>query len=107
MYGWPKMAESEDSPETLGRYRAYYSTELGKALKWSGEWQFTEKSHMAEAIWIAVLHRNNRLEICRKFVQAAAGDDTESLDALYNFGAGSYGEENWNILKGNLKRLIR
>lgn len=106
MYGWPKMSESEDSPETLGRYRAYYNTELGKALEWSGDWQFTEKSHMAEAIWIAALHRPNRLEICRKFVQVAAGDDTESLDALYDIGAGSYGEENWNILKGNLKRLL-
>lgn len=50
MYGWPKMAESEDSPETLERYRAYYNTELGKALKWQGDWKFTERSHIAEAI---------------------------------------------------------
>lgn len=107
MYGWPKMAESEDSPETLRRYRAYYNAELGKALEWSGDWQFTEKSHMAEAIWIAALHRHNRMEICRKFVQVTAGDDTESLDALYDIGAGCYGEEKWNILKDNLKRLIR
>lgn len=61
---------------------------------------------MAEAIWIAALHRHNRLEICRKFVEAAAGHDAESLDALYDIGAGRFGEEEWNIFKGNLKRLI-
>jgi hypothetical protein len=92
MYGWPKMAESENSPETLGRYRAHYNAELGKALMWSGDWQFTDKSHMAETIWIAALHRLNRLEVCRKFVQVAAGDDVESLDVLYDIGAEHYRE---------------
>ncbi|KAH6954057.1 kinase-like domain-containing protein, partial [Ilyonectria sp. MPI-CAGE-AT-0026] len=33
MYGWPKMAESEDSPETLERYRAYYNTEANVYLR--------------------------------------------------------------------------
>ncbi|KAF4458869.1 hypothetical protein FALBO_14385 [Fusarium albosuccineum] len=106
MYGWPKMAESEDSPETLGRYRAYYNRELGKALEWQGDWQFTEKSHIAEAIWIAALHYPNRLEICRKFVQVVAGDNTEALDILYEIGAGDYGEEDWRNFEGNLKRLL-
>lgn len=106
VYGWPKMAETEDSPETLGRYRAYYNTELGKALKWQGGWQLTEKSHMMEAIWIAALHQHNRLEICRKFVQVAVGDSVEALDVLYDIGTGRYGEEDWMILEGNLRRLI-
>lgn len=61
---------------------------------------------MAEAIWIAALHYHNRLEICRKFIEVAAGDDAESLDALYDIGAGRCGEER-NIFKGNLKRLTR
>ncbi|KAK7415181.1 hypothetical protein QQZ08_012427, partial [Neonectria magnoliae] len=106
MYGWPKMTELEDSPETLERYRAYYNTELGKALKWQGDWKFTEKSHITEAIWIATLSYPNRLEICRKFVQVAMGGDIEALDILYDIGADRYGEEAWSILEANLKRLI-
>ncbi|KAL6409801.1 hypothetical protein AUP68_06198 [Ilyonectria robusta] len=105
MYGWPKMAESEDSPEILERYRAYYNTELGKALKWQGDWKFTERSHIAEAIWIATLHHLNRLEICRKFIQVATGD-INALDVLYDIGAGQYAEEDWSTLKANLKRLV-
>ncbi|KAL7923764.1 kinase-like domain-containing protein [Trichoderma austrokoningii] len=105
MYGWPEMTESEVSPETLGQYREHYNKELGKALKSSGDWKFTEKSHVAEAIWIAALHRINRLEICRKFVQVA-GDDTDSLNALYAIGEGDYGEDKWNNFKANLKRLM-
>ncbi|KAH6982304.1 hypothetical protein BKA56DRAFT_720763 [Ilyonectria sp. MPI-CAGE-AT-0026] len=106
MYGWPKMAESEDSPETLERYRAYYNTELGKALKWQGDWKFTERSHIAEAIWIATLHHLNRLEICRKFIQVAMGGDINALDILYDIGAGQYAEEDWSILEANLKRIV-
>ncbi|KAH8662782.1 kinase-like domain-containing protein [Ilyonectria robusta] len=106
MYGWSKMADSEDTPETLERYRAYYNTELGKALKWQGDWKFTEKSHIAEAIWIATLSHHNRLEICRRFVQVAAGSDIEALDVLYDIGVGRYGEEDWCILEANLKRSI-
>lgn len=106
MYGWQKMADSEDSPHALGRYRAYYNAELGKALEGSGDWRFTEKSHIAEAIWIAALHQPNRLGICRKFVQIAVGDDADPLDVLYAIGAGRYGEQEWQILQGNLKRFI-
>ncbi|KAJ2994636.1 hypothetical protein NUW58_g1500 [Xylaria curta] len=107
MYGWPKMTESEDSPETLEHYRAHYNTELGKAHKWQGDWKYTGKSHIFEAIWIAALHRLNRLEICRKFVQAVAGDNTDASDILYDIGTGRYKEEDWVTLKANLRRFIR
>ncbi|KAI3324256.1 kinase-like domain-containing protein [Xylariaceae sp. AK1471] len=106
MYGWPKMAESEDSPETLERYRAHYNTELGKAHKWQGDWKYTGKSHILEAIWIAALHSLNRLEICRKFVQAVAGDNTDASDILYDIGTGRYKEEDWVNLKANLRGFI-
>ncbi|KAM0424956.1 hypothetical protein ACHAPT_009757 [Fusarium lateritium] len=98
MYGWPKMAESEDSPASLERYRAYYNREMGKALNMQCDWRFTEKSHMAEAIWIAVRNRYNRSDICRKFVKVATGEDI-----LYDIGMGRYGEDEW---KANLKRLV-
>ncbi|KAM5342314.1 hypothetical protein ACJ41O_013280 [Fusarium nematophilum] len=105
MHGWPKI-EPEDSPEALERYRVYYNTELGRALDWKGDWWCTEKSHIAEAIWIAVLNRQNRLEICRKFVQVT-GDGTDALDALYEIGAGRYGEEDWDILEASMRCLLR
>ncbi|KAK1241853.1 hypothetical protein MKX07_007676 [Trichoderma sp. CBMAI-0711] len=106
MYGWPHMPDSEDSPETLQRYRSHYNAEMGKALKWQGDWKLTEKSHIAEAIWIAMLHPMNHMENCRKFVQVALGDDIKALDVLYEIGADEYGEDDWNSLTANLKRLI-
>ncbi|TFB06008.1 hypothetical protein CCMA1212_001428 [Trichoderma ghanense] len=106
MYGWPHMPDSEDSPETLQRYRAHYNAELGKALKWQGDWKLTENSHITEAIWIAMLHPMNRMEICRKFVQVALGDGIKALDVLYDIGTDEYGEEDWYTLRTNLKRLI-
>ncbi|KAI1118021.1 kinase-like domain-containing protein [Nemania sp. NC0429] len=106
MYGWPKLADSEDSPETLERYRAHYNRELGKAHKWQGDWKYTAKSHVFEAIWIAALHRLNRLEICRKFVRAVAGDDADASDILYDIGAGLYEDEDWLTLKADLRRFI-
>ncbi|UNI22120.1 hypothetical protein JDV02_008040 [Purpureocillium takamizusanense] len=107
MYGWPKMVNSEDSPEALERYRAYYKKELGRALCWQGDWEFTEKSHVAEAVWIAGLNRHNRPAICRKLVQVAAGEDVDALDILYDIGSGHYSEEDWIILESKLRQLIR
>ncbi|KAH0499655.1 hypothetical protein TgHK011_006832 [Trichoderma gracile] len=79
---------------------------MGKALNWQGDWKLTEKSHIAEAIWIAMLHPMNRMEICRKFVQVGLGDDIKALDVFYEIGVDEYGEEAWNTLKDSLKRLV-
>lgn len=99
-YHWPK-AELENSPASLERYRAYYNREIGKALNMQCDWRFTEKSHIAEAIWIAVRQPTNRTAICRKLVEVAAGEDD-----FYHIGMGYYGEDQWKNLKVNLKRLI-
>ncbi|KAL1857459.1 hypothetical protein VTK73DRAFT_8082 [Phialemonium thermophilum] len=106
MYGWPKMADSEDSPATLARYREFYNWEMGKALQQNEDWKFTKKSHIAEAMWIAALSSRNRLEICRKFVQVALGEDIKALDVLYAVGAGGYGDEAWNALETKLRHWI-
>jgi len=106
MYGWPKMAETEDSPDALERYRAYYSAELGKSLHGRGDGEFTDRSHIVEAVWNAVLSTRNRLEICRKFVQVTAWDRVDALDVLYHIGQGEYSEEAWDSLKASLTRLI-
>ncbi|KAI2641414.1 kinase-like protein [Hypomontagnella submonticulosa] len=106
MYGWPKM-DTEDSPEELERYRAFYKEELGKALDGKGDWELTAKSHITEAVWIAALSRTNRLEICRKFVQVALDvDANEALTVLYDIGDDYYDEEDWTILDTKLKQLV-
>ncbi|XXG99976.1 hypothetical protein Hte_006317 [Hypoxylon texense] len=118
MYGWPYSLDSEgfrdnkdspdneDSPEALERYRAYYREELGKALDFKGDWKFTDKSHITEAVWIAALRGVNRMEICRKLVQTALGVDAKkALDVVYEIGTGDY--YGWGTLTAKLKHLVQ
>lgn len=63
------------------------------------------KSQVAEAMWITTMSRQNRLEICRKHVQVAAGlRSNEALDVLCDIGSGCCGD--WGMLEANLKRLV-
>jgi len=106
MYGWPKASDSENSPEELERYREHYNREMGVALDGNGDWKYTQKSQIREAVWIAALNRRHRLEICRKLVQVAQGDETDALDILYDLGTDNLIEEDWRSLKKNLGSLI-
>ncbi|KAH6956493.1 hypothetical protein DER45DRAFT_631067 [Fusarium avenaceum] len=108
MYGWPFEQEYEDSPETLQRYRAHYNKELGKALSWNGDWKFTENSHIAEAIWIAMLDSTNRMDICRKFVEVALGSENrnDAIGVLYEIGENEYDQKSWEYLQEKLKVLV-
>ncbi|KAI1375091.1 kinase-like protein [Hypoxylon crocopeplum] len=107
LYGWPHMPDSEDSPETLERYRAYYNEELDKVLNRQGDWKFTEKSHITQAVWIATLSSRNRLEICRKLVQEALGVDAdEALGVIYDIGSNYYDEEDFKKLNIKLVELV-
>lgn len=136
MYGWPKMKESENSPEELERYRAHYDREMGAAMGYEGDWAYTRKSHVREAVWIAALNSMNRLEICRKMVEAVVetrqqkqgeegavmeeveggkgheeeygedGVEGDALDILYDLGAGYLSEQKWRRLKQELVALV-
>lgn len=107
MYGWPKMTESENSPEELERYREHYNEVLGAALQRQGDWTHTEKSHVREAVWIAALNICNRLEICRKFVQAAIGGDEDAARGImYDIGTDCLEEEDWYDIRRKLKQLV-
>lgn len=133
MYGWPEMKESENSPEELEQYREHYDREMGAAMGQQGDWGYTRKSHIREAVWIAALNGMNRLEICRKIVEAVVearvekqaegeavkeedvngekdeeedGDEGDSLDILYDLGAGYLSERKWCRLKQGLKDLV-
>jgi hypothetical protein len=103
----PDEADSEDSPETLERYRAHYNTEMGKALNWQGDWKYTWKSHMREAIWIAAQYEINRLSICNKFVQFAMGLTYEdSVAIIYRLGQGDDGGVDRDDLEARIKSLM-
>jgi aminoglycoside phosphotransferase (APT) family kinase protein len=108
MYGWPFEQEYEDSPETLQRYRAHYNKELGKALSWRGDWRYTENSHVAEAVWIAMLNSTNRMDICRKFVEVALEleNRSDAIGVLYEIGESEYDEQSWGYLEKTLKLLV-
>jgi hypothetical protein len=103
MYGWPR-SDSENSPEELARYRMHYNQAMGEAMLWTGDWEFTGKSHLWEAIWVAVLNNVNRLEICCKLVQEATGNDKDSARGLmYDIGTG---EADWPRLEKQLEAFI-
>lgn len=105
MYGWPKLADSEDSPQELERYRAYYNQQMGVALG-QDDWIYTEKSHVRQAIWIAALSGECRLGICRKLVQTVVDEDLDATDILYDLGTDRLSETDWSTLKSKLGRLI-
>ncbi|KAK0737238.1 kinase-like domain-containing protein [Apiosordaria backusii] len=111
MYTWPQNPDREDSPELLEKYREYYHRRLGQALSRKGDWEclslvFNQKSHLFEAVWNAALLYRNRLEICRKFVQVAVGDDTDALTVLHSIGAEWIRDEDWTILQSKLRQML-
>ena len=55
---------------------------MGVALCWKEDWIYTKKSHIREAVWIAALNGQNRLEICQKMVEIVAGGQEDMMDAL-------------------------
>ncbi|CCT69795.1 uncharacterized protein FFUJ_05711 [Fusarium fujikuroi IMI 58289] len=107
MYGWPHYQKTEDSPETLQRYREHYNKEMCKALSGQGDCGVTQDSHIAEAIAIAAFNSMNRLEICCKFVQVALGiDKDDSISVVLDIGEDDYDKGKWNELEDKLKALV-
>lgn len=116
MYRWPQGRE--DSPDELQKYRAYYLYEMKQALKLHGsdDYRLTEKSHIFEAFWIAVLNVGNRTSICQKFVEEAKfrlykkemadGLDQDALNILYDIAAGELEDEDWEGLRKGLQALM-
>lgn len=116
MYGWPQ--DTENSPDELQKYRAYYLYEMKQALKPQGsdDYRLTEKSHIFEAFWIAVSNVANRTGICQKFVEEAKrrldkdetpeGLDQDALNILYDIAAGGLEDEDWEGLRKGLQALM-
>ncbi|KAK0627882.1 hypothetical protein B0T14DRAFT_513495 [Immersiella caudata] len=102
VYGGPDE-ELENSPEELEGYRRFYDQALGDAMQRSGDWEFTRKSHIWEAIWIAALKRVNRLEICCKLVQEATGDKDGARGIMYDLGSG---EGDWPNLEKEIEAFL-
>ncbi|KAL6860660.1 hypothetical protein ACO1O0_004691 [Amphichorda felina] len=86
------MADSEDSPEALGSYRAYCNKGVGRALNFQGDWELTEKSQAAEAVWIAALNWHS--------------EDVDTFQILFDIRVGDYSKEDWDTLQAKLKQLM-
>ncbi|KAG5664345.1 hypothetical protein KAF25_008079 [Fusarium avenaceum] len=82
--------------------------DLCNALSWKGDWEFTENSHIAEAIWIAMLDSTNRMDICYKFVKVALGIENrnDAIGVLYEIGENEYDQKSWEYLQEKLKVLV-
>ncbi|KAJ4018058.1 hypothetical protein NW752_001969 [Fusarium irregulare] len=105
MYGYP-VIKTEDSPETLQRFRQHYNNELGKSLLYKGDWGFTKNSHISEAVWNAALNSFIRKGILGKFIEVALEiEDKGALAVLYDLD-GYCSPEDWNKLKGKLEQLV-
>ena len=104
MYGWLKSDMSENSPVELEGYRKYYNEKLGEALLRTRDWEFTEKSHVREAVWIATLRTPNRLRICSKLVEAVLGEEVDAQDVLFELGMDRL--DDWDGLKQKLVGLV-
>lgn len=116
MYAWPQG--SENSPDELQKYRAYYLDEMKQALKPQGsdDYRLIEKSHIFEAFWIAVSNIRSRTSICQKFVEEAKrtldkedmpdGLNQDALNILYDVAVGELGENDWEGLRRGLQALM-
>ena len=122
MYGWSPQADSENSPEELERssqadsenspdelerYRAYYNQQMGRALGRKGDWMYTEKSHITEAVWNAALDGKCRVEICAKLIQEAMGvEKAAAMDILYDLGTDGLDKNYWRVVKEKMGGLF-
>lgn len=106
MYGWPKRADSENSPAELAAYRRHYNAELAKALPDEVEWGLNERSHLIEAIWIALLNFQSQLPIIMKFIRAVLGEDINAIGVMVDISKGEFGKGKWEELRDGLRVLI-
>lgn len=117
IYAWPQC--SENSPDELQKYRAYYLDEIKQALKPQGsnDYRLTEKSHIFEAFWIAVSSVRSRTSICQKFVEEVKltfdeedmpdGLDQDALDILHDIASEELGDQAWEGLRKGLRALMK
>ncbi|KAK0666551.1 hypothetical protein QBC41DRAFT_325577 [Cercophora samala] len=102
--------ETEDSPFVLEEYRNYYANEMEAALArnddlMSASSQYTRKSHIYEAIWIALHSKMCRYEICRKFIQTALGiSEQDAYGEFYLLDV--YSEEEWEDFEAKLREVV-
>ncbi|KAF4464024.1 hypothetical protein FALBO_9130 [Fusarium albosuccineum] len=107
--------EKENSPEQLSQYRNFYNEKLGDALQRNSDWEWNEKSHIREAIWLAATDYTSRNEIVKKLMEealkAVVVDERiarphnveEHLNLIQN---DDYYIDQWDDLRLRLKELI-
>lgn len=85
----------EDRSDPFSQHRAYYNAQLGAALGKKGDWKWSERANLFQALEGAAFDRRSRSEICAKFAQLLLHN--ERLDNprgdLFDVGNGAYNDE--------------
>ena len=107
MYHYPRI-ETEDSPEELEQYREQYCRKMNQLLQEKNDARFTVKSHIYEAIAIAVRNRANRLYILQILVGCLGVTDWESDPRAFltNVGLDELSNEDERRLEEGLRALL-
>ena len=107
MYHYTRI-ETENSPEELEQYRLQYCDKMNQLLKGKNDARFTMKSHIYEAVAIAIMNSDNRLYIMQLLVGCLGVTDWESdsLAFLVNVGLDELSEEDERRLEDGLRGLL-
>ena len=107
MYHYPRI-ETEDSPEELEQYRQQYCHKMNQLLQGKNDARFTMKSHIYEAVAIAIMNRDNRLYIMQILVGRLGVTDWESdtLSFISDIGLDELSDEDERRLEDALRALL-
>lgn len=104
MYGYPKIKDTENTPEELNRYRQRYSAKMQEMLHGIGDARFANKTHVFEAVRIAAESGICRSEVVILIMERVLGVGRDAaLDFIWNAGEGKLEPED----KVGLERQFR
>ena len=108
IYDFEKMHGQLDAsmPIKLSTYREYYNQAMAGALKGHEDWKWVGKSHIRQAVFVAMLIEDCREGVCRKFIEEVTGMPEARLEVMH-IGQGLYdGTGEWEELEAGLRQLI-
>ncbi|MCJ1470984.1 hypothetical protein MMC07_009632 [Pseudocyphellaria aurata] len=94
--------EMEDSPMQLRRYRQQYAAEMIRQLRGQGDARFARKSHIFEAVWIAVARCAGQVSLIAKLLDRALARDQylNKFALMEDIGKGSWKISRTRVMDG-------